>query len=84
MDGFNFNPFPLPMALAIYFTSWWISLFAVLPFGVKNHRESAESLPEGSDPGAPVAPNLLKKAFWTTIVAAIVFVGLDLYVIYLA
>jgi predicted secreted protein len=73
MDGFNFNPFPLPMSLAIYFTAWWISLFAVLPFGVKNHGEAAETLPEGSDPGSPVAPMLAKKAVATTIVAAVVY-----------
>ena len=27
-------PFPLPLALAIYVTIWWIVLFAVLPLGV--------------------------------------------------
>ncbi|HEY8162868.1 MAG TPA: DUF1467 family protein [Methylocystis sp.] len=67
-------PFPLPLALAIYVTIWWIVLFAVLPFGVRSAEEAGEELPEGSDPGAPVAPQLLKKAAVTTVIATIVFV----------
>jgi predicted secreted protein len=67
-------PFPLPLALAIYVTIWWIVLFAVLPFGVRSAEEAGEELPEGSDPGAPVAPQLLKKAALTTVIATIVFV----------
>ena len=73
MAGFDFTPFPLPMALAIFFTAWWVCLFAVLPFGVKNHDEGAETLPEGADPGAPVAPLLAKKAIATTVLAAVVY-----------
>ncbi len=73
MTGFNFAPFPLPMALAIFFTAWWVCLFAVLPFGVRNHQEEAEDLPEGADPGAPVAPMLAKKAMATTLLAAAVY-----------
>ena len=73
MAGFNFTPFPLPMALAVFFTSWWVCLFAVLPFGVRNHQEEAEILPEGADPGSPVAPLLAKKAIATTLLAALVY-----------
>jgi len=73
MSGFNFTPFPLPMALAIYFTTWWVCLFAVLPFGVRNHGEEAENLPKGADAGAPVAPHLGKKAVATSVLAAVVY-----------
>jgi predicted secreted protein len=73
MSDFNFAPFPLPMALAVYFTAWWVCLFAVLPFGVRNHEEAHENLPEGADPGAPVAPLLVRKALATTALAAIVY-----------
>jgi predicted secreted protein len=73
MSDFNFAPFTLPMALAIYFTAWWVCLFAVLPFGVRNHQEAREDLPEGADPGAPVAPLLLKKALATTLLAFAVY-----------
>jgi predicted secreted protein len=67
-------PFPLPLALAIYVTIWWIVLFAVLPLGVRSAEEAGEERPDGADPGAPVAPQLAKKAAITTIVAAVVFV----------
>jgi predicted secreted protein len=73
MSNFNFTPFSLPMSLAVYFTAWWVCLFAVLPFGVRNHQEQAEDLPEGADPGAPVAPMLLKKALATTVLAAVAY-----------
>ena len=76
-------PFSTPMAIAIYFTMWWIVLFAILPFGVRSQHEGGEMIP-GTDPGAPIAPKLLWKAFWTTIAAAICFVGLVAYVNYLA
>lgn len=54
--------------LAIYFVVWWLMLFAVLPFGVRSQHESGEVAP-GTDPGAPVAPRLIVKAIWTSLVA---------------
>ncbi len=52
---------------AIYFTLWWIVLFAVLPFGVR-----PEEKPElGHAESAPKSPMLLKKFFWTSIVTAV-------------
>jgi predicted secreted protein len=68
-------PVPWPMAIAVFFTIWWILLFAVLPFGVRSQHEAAEIVP-GSDPGAPVAPRLLVKALWTTALSLVVFTGL--------
>jgi predicted secreted protein len=59
-------------AAAIYFIIWWITLFAVLPWGVRSQAESGEVVP-GSDPGAPAIPNLLMKLLWTTLVSAAVF-----------
>lgn len=67
-------PFPLPLALAIYFTIWWVTLLAILPFGVRSlHEEEGHDAPAGADPGAPVAPRLWVKAGVTTIVSAAVF-----------
>jgi predicted secreted protein len=66
-------PFTLPLALALYATIWWIVLFAVLPLGVRSADEAGEERPEGNDPGAPVAPQLAKKALLTTLIAAVVF-----------
>jgi predicted secreted protein len=66
--------FPLPLAIAIYATIWWIVLFAVLPLGVRSVDETGEAQSEGSDPGAPIAPQLAKKAGLTTIISAVIFV----------
>jgi predicted secreted protein len=60
----------LSTAIAIYFLIWWITLFAVLPFGV---RAQGESGAPGTDPGAPVMANLKTKLIWTTIVATAIF-----------
>jgi predicted secreted protein len=70
-----------PMAIAVYFTIWWIVLFAVLPFGVKSQHEAGgtPNLPTGSDPGAPIAPMLVRKALWTTAISAILFAALYAY-----
>lgn len=62
-----------PLGLAVYFTFWWVALFAVLPLGVKSVHETDEATP-GVEPGAPVAPMMLKKAAITTVVAAVAFV----------
>jgi len=68
-------PVPWPMAIAIFFTIWWVLLFAVLPFGVRSQHETAEIVP-GSDPGAPVAPRLLAKGLWTTAISLVAFAAL--------
>lgn len=65
-------PLSTPMAIALYFTIWWVVLFVTLPFGVLSQHEEPEMAP-GTDPGAPVAPNLLAKALWTTAISAVVF-----------
>ncbi len=75
---------PLPLAIACYFTIWWVVLFAVLPFGVRSAAEAGEiDSPRGVDPGAPMAPMLLKKAVATTLVAGVVFAALDVFAVYM-
>ena len=66
--------------LAIYFLVWWLTLFAVLPFGMS--RQAEEGHDPGTDPGAPLVHVMWRKVMWTTIVATIVF-GL-LYVVYVS
>ena len=63
-----FEPLNTPVAIAIFFTIWWISLFMVLPFGIKSQHESG-GIERGTDPGAPVVTGLLWKALWTTLIA---------------
>ena len=72
-----------PMAIAVYFTMWWIVLFAILPIGVKSqHEAGVTDLPAGADPGAPAAPMLVRKALWTTLVSALLFAALDGYMLW--
>ena len=65
--------------IAIYFLIWWIVLFAVLPWGVRNQEEAGEVAP-GTDPGAPAIHRVWSKLLWTTVVASVIFA--ILYVIY--
>jgi predicted secreted protein len=59
-------------AIAVYFIIWWVTLFAVLPWGVRSQHESGAVVP-GTDPGAPAIPKLMQKLIWTTAVAGAVF-----------
>ena len=62
----------LSTAIAIYFLIWWVTLFAILPWGVRSQTESGDVV-AGSEPGAPVLPRIAAKLLWTTIVATLVF-----------
>jgi predicted secreted protein len=73
-------PVPIPMALAIFFTMWWIVLFAVLPLGVLSQHENEDGRLLGTDPGAPIAPKLLMKAGLTTLATAVLFAALMVYI----
>ena len=57
---------------AIYFVFWWITLFLMLPFGVRSQHEDGGHAP-GTDPGAPVMALMLRKVIWTTIISLILF-----------
>jgi predicted secreted protein len=58
--------------IAIYFLIWWVTLFAVLPFGVRVRRES-DHLPTGADPGAPTGHRVGRMLLWNSLVAGVVF-----------
>lgn len=59
-------------AVAIYFIIWWLTLFAILPFGIRSQLEAGEVVP-GSEAGAPAHPGLAMKVVWTTLVSAVLF-----------
>ncbi|CAM5378661.1 Putative secreted protein OS=Afipia felis OX=1035 GN=BN961_01277 PE=4 SV=1 [Afipia felis] len=59
-------------AFAIYFVVWWVTLFAVLPFGVRSQHEGGD-MSLGTDPGAPVLARMGRKLLWTTLISAIIF-----------
>ncbi len=60
-------------AVCAYLTLWWVTLFAILPLGVRSHWEEGVPTPGGGDPSSPVDPRLKRKFLTTTWVAAIPF-----------
>jgi predicted secreted protein len=69
---------PIALAIATFFTIWWISLFVVLPLAARSGREVEEAeTPAGVDRGAPISPHLMRVAVWTTALAAAIFIVVD-------
>ena len=64
------SPFSL---FVTYLLIWWMTLFAILPMGIKGQAESGEVI-KGSEPGAPVDANIKCKFKQTTILATIIWV----------
>lgn len=67
-------------AVAIYFIIWWVTLFAVLPFGIKSQREAGEVSP-GSDPGAPAITRFGRVILVNSLVAAVGFAAFYFFVL---
>lgn len=53
---------------AIYAIVWWLCLFLVLPFGVRNQVDAGEIV-RGSEPGAPVKPLWWRRVMVTTLLS---------------
>ncbi len=53
----------------IFVLIWFVVLFAVLPWGVRQPAKPDA----GHDPGAPINPNLGRKAIATTLIAALIW-----------
>jgi predicted secreted protein len=62
----------LSLGIALYLMIWWMTLFAVLPFGVKTQGEAGEVV-AGTPASAPIAPRLLRVAVINTLVATVAF-----------
>jgi len=60
------------LAIGTYIFIWWITLFAVLPFGVRTQHEAGEVVP-GTPESAPAKPQILRVFVINTIIATIVF-----------
>lgn len=56
---------PIGSIIAVFFVIWWLSFVAVLPIGARSQSDAGE-VTAGTDPGAPVAPQLLRKALIAT------------------
>ena len=63
----------LVSGIVVYLLLWWWVFFMTLPFGVRPSDEPQE----GHEPSAPVRPLLWRKAFITTILAFILWLGVD-------
>ena len=59
---------------AVYFIIWWITLFAVLPLGVRTQAEENDVVP-GTVESAPARFRALRVVLLTTAIAAIVHLG---------
>ena len=62
-------------AIALYFIVWWLTLFAILPIGVRSQEEAGEVVP-GSEVGAPAAARMGYKVLLTTLVSIPVFLAI--------
>lgn len=59
---------------AIYFVIWWITLFAVLPIGMRTQAEAEDIVP-GSVESAPARFRGGKVVLVTTIVSGVIYGG---------
>ncbi len=62
------------LGIALYFIIWWVTLFAVLPLGVRTQGDSGEIV-RGTPDSAPVAPKALRIIAMTTALATVIFAG---------
>ena len=61
-------------SIIVYVMIWWIVFFSILPVGIKSNKEIFTDLIEGSDPGAPKNPKIVKKFLIATIITSILFI----------
>ena len=61
--------------VVVYLLIWWVVLFTMLPIGVRGQWEEGGPV-KGSEPGAPAAPRLWRKALWTTLISAVLWLAL--------
>lgn len=47
-------------SMMVILIGWWLAFFTMLPIGVRSQLEDGNVVP-GTEPSAPVAPNLLWK-----------------------
>lgn len=71
----------LGSGFAIYFVIWWITLFAVLPFGVRTQGEAGDVVP-GAPASAPAKMSIVAVIIRNTIVATLVFAAVYWLLVY--
>ncbi|PDQ19999.1 hypothetical protein CN311_16635 [Mesorhizobium sanjuanii] len=60
--------------VALFFATWWVVLFVVLPFSLRTQDED-QDVTLGTVPSAPRGPHMLRAALRTTI-ATLVLIGI--------
>jgi predicted secreted protein len=56
---------------ALFFATWWVVLFAVLPFSVRT-QDDDHDVTLGTVPSAPRGPHMLRAIIRTTLATAVV------------
>ena len=65
-------------AIAIYFITWWLCLFMVMPFSMRTQIDDGEWL-QGTDRGAPSRTYRFGRTLLITTLISIVATGLLLW-----
>lgn len=55
--------------LAVFWMIWWVSIFFVLPWGLRHHRAGEH----GTMPGTPVAANMRRVVIINSIIAIVLW-----------
>ncbi|MGH6859608.1 MAG: DUF1467 family protein [Phyllobacterium sp.] len=63
---------PIATAMAVYFILWWLTLFTMLPIGLRTQADE-DDVTLGTTPSAPHKPRMARVFLLTTIVSAIIF-----------
>jgi predicted secreted protein len=62
-------------ALAVYFVTWWVTLFLVLPFHMRSPAADGRAVP-GAEPSAPARPRIVRLFLINTGLSAAIFAGI--------
>jgi predicted secreted protein len=62
-------------SLMVISISWWLAFFMMLPIGVRSQLEDGHVVP-GTEPSAPTAPQLWRKAGWAFVIAMVIWAAL--------
>lgn len=60
--------------LAVYLLIWWLMIFAVMPFGIRTHREMGKKLVPGQVHSAPGNFRPVRIVLWTTALSTLLMV----------
>ena len=63
-------------AIVLYATTWFLTLFCVLPWRTVSQDEANEIVP-GTPPGAPAGEVMKRKAWITTLIATPIWVAIE-------